>query len=204
MPYNAAQTSIEPPLVPRRARIELDACSLYLSTEDWDGVWDEVALAGARVYARDATCNLRFVRHVSVRTRARRVDLITPPAEGAIAPRAARLPGVPHGALIVEGAVWDTVCAWVRSGGGLSGRTIHELARLACLATSQFAIAVGECIAHVAAEMTWQRLGPMRGGGAFLQVLKPLEDAARTSPRANEALAAALSFGAVLEPYAFI
>jgi hypothetical protein len=44
----------------------------------------------------------------------------------------------------------------------------------------------------------------MRGGGTFVQMLQPLEQAARTSQRANEALVAAMSRGALLEPYAFV
>jgi hypothetical protein len=202
MPLIVVPTSVEVPYRPVRAQVELDSHSLYLSTED--ELWDEVPLHGARVFARDASCESRFVRHVMVRTHHQRVDLITPPERGAIAPRAARLPGVPKASRIVEPAVWDTVSSWIRSGGGLSGRTIHELARIASIATSQFAIAVGECVAHVAAELTWQRLGPMRGGGTFVQMLQPLEQAARTSQRANEALVAAMSRGALLEPYAFV
>jgi len=199
---NEAAAAVEVQAQPTRALVELDAHSLYLSTSG--GGWEEVCLEGARVSSRDASCSSRFVRHVVVRTALRRVDLITPPERGSIAPRAARLPGVPRWSIIIEPAVWETVSGWVRSGGGLSGRTILELARLACVSTSQFAVAIGECIAHVAAEMTWERLGPMRGGGAFLQMLKPLEDAARESPRAGEALVAAQSRGAVLEPYAFL
>lgn len=199
---NEAAAVVAVPTRPTRARVELDAHSLYLST--FDGGWEQVSLEGARVTSRDASCSSRFVRHVVVRTALRRVDLITSPEEGAIAPRAARLPGVPRWSIIVDSPVWETVSSWLRSGGGLSGRTILELARLARVSTSQFAIAVGECVAHVAAEMTWERLGPMRGGGAFLQMLKPLEDAARESQRASDALVAALSRGAVLQPYAFV
>ncbi|RMH43645.1 MAG: hypothetical protein D6689_04675 [Deltaproteobacteria bacterium] len=192
-------TTVEIPSRPRRARVEIDAHSLYVSAAD--GQWTEMPLAGARAIARDAACDARFVRHVSIRSAAGRVDLITPPERGAIAPRAARLPGVPRSSIIVDADDCDTVEAWVRTGGGLSGRTIAELARLARIATPQFAIAIGECAAYVAAELTWQRLGPMRGGGTFQQVLGPLEREARRSPRAAEALLAAMSRGAVLEPY---
>jgi hypothetical protein len=111
---------------------------------------------------------------------------------------------VPRASFIVAGAVWDTVVGWIRGGGRLGGRTIVELARLACVATPTFAIAIGECVAHVAAELTWERLGPMRGGGSFVQMLQPLEEAAAGSPRAAEALVAAMARGAALEPYAFV
>ncbi len=180
----------------------MDDRALYLSLDD--GAWDEMPLSGVRVLERDAQCDQRFVRHVVVRTPLRRLDLITPPEAGAIAPRAARMPGVPHSAIIVDTPVWETVSHWIRTGGGLTGRTIAELARLAAVATSQFAISLGECVAHVAAAMTCEHLGPMRSAGEVSELLRPLEDEARHSPRANEALVAALSRGAALRPYSWV
>jgi hypothetical protein len=202
MPPAAVSSSVATPAQPTRVRLELDAAALYLF--GGDGSWERVSLEGAVATACDAACASRFVRHVSIRTQNRCLDLITAPEQGAIAPRAARLPGVPGAALIIDGGVLDTATQWIRSGGGLGGRTISELARLACIATSQFAIVLGECIAHAAAEITWERVGPMRGGGVFVHMLRPLEEAARDSQRAGEALVAALARGALLQPYSFV
>jgi hypothetical protein len=197
------QASVAPVAEPVRAEIELDEHTLHVRR--LDGAARSIELAGARVEVRDGACRHRFVRHAVVRAPSGRLDLITPPEDGAIAPRAARVPGVPRAALIVASPVWDTASSWIGSGGGLRGRTIGELARLACVATSQFAIALGERIAQAAAELTWEGLGPMRGvGGELAGVLRPLEEAAAISPRAHEALLAALARGLTLRPYAFV
>jgi hypothetical protein len=120
--------------------------------------------------------------------------MITPPDQGAIAPRALRLPAVPDDVAILEVNAWEAVFDWLRKGCRLAGRTVRELANLACIATPQFAIAIGEWAAHVAREMTWENGGPMRGGGVDLRFsLRPLEEAARKSPRAQDALVAAYS-----------
>jgi hypothetical protein len=183
------------------AQVELDEGSLVLAMAD--GRWRRVQLGGSRVWIGDAAHAQRFVRHAAVSVGEERFDLITPPEDGAIAPRAAQLPGVPDDTAIVPGWVWETVTCWIAVGGRLGGFTIAELAQLARLASSQFAIALGECAAHVAAEMTWERLGPMRGGVDLHHLLRPLEEAARHSARAGEALVAALSLGSVLRPVAF-
>lgn len=120
--------------------------------------------------------------------------MITPPETGAIAPRALGLPGVPDDVAIVEIDEWDAVLDWLHGHCRLSGRTVRELAQLACIASPQFAIAIGEWAARVAAEMTWENRGPMRGGAVDLRFsLRPLEEAARRSPRAQDALVAAYS-----------
>ena len=189
----AREASVAPPLTPTPAELEVDEGALHVRYVD--GRWRVMALGGAIVSVRDAALAQRFVRHAAVRTGRERVDLVTPPGEGAIAPRAARLPGVPVDAAIVRGEDWDTAIGWLEAGGRLAGYTVEDLARLACLATSQYAIAVGECAAHVAAEMSWARLGPMRGAGYVYEILRPLEQAARRSHRAGEALVAALACG---------
>jgi len=61
------------------------------------------------------------------------------------------------------------------------------------IATPQFAIAIGEVAAQVALEMIWERNGPLRGGADLAHSLRPLYDAARRSPRASDALVAALA-----------
>jgi len=87
---------------------------------------------------------------------------------------------------------------WLRGGGRPGGRTVAELACLACIATSQFAMTLGEWAAQVAHEMTWERQGPMRSGAALRHPLRPLEEAASRSASAAEALVAALSRRAAL------
>ncbi len=176
-------------------RVELERDALLLT---WpDGNRRLVALNGARVAVRDATACQRFVRHLAIIGQHGRTDLITPPERGTIAPRAAGLPGVPEDAAVVESGEWETVADWVNGGGRPGGRTVADLARLACIATSQFAITLGEWAAQVAHEMTWERQGPMRSGAGLRHSLRPLEEAAARSARAGEALVAALSRTAV-------
>jgi hypothetical protein len=181
--------------------LELERDLLLLTMPD--GRWRGVSLNGARFAVTDAACAQRFVRHLSIavtddRGDDDRVDLITPPDEGAIAPRAARLPGVPDEAAVVDVDVWEAAVDWLRGGGRLGGRSVAELARLACIATPQFALAIGEWAAQVAVEMIWERSGPMRGGADLRHALHALQVAARTSPRAADALVAALACSAAL------
>ncbi len=183
---------------PPRARLELEASSLVVTIAE--GRVRRIGLNGARFVVRDATRDQRFVRHLTLLLPAERVDLMTPSEEGAIAPRAARLPGVPKDAIVVEVAAWEAAVDWLQSGGRLGGRTVTELARLACAATPQFAIAIGEWAAQVAVEMTWERAGPMRGGGELRELLRPLEAAATRSARAADALVAALARSSRLRP----
>jgi hypothetical protein len=102
---------------------------------------------------------------------------------------------VEDGAVIVDTATWETIADWVQGEGRLSGRTVTELARLARVATSMFAVTIGEKAAQLVADLAWQKLGPMRSpfGGDIWRLLRPLEDAALDSERAGEALTAALS-----------
>lgn len=162
-----------------------------------DGKWQRIPLHGSRFHVGDAACNQRFVRHLTIETPRQRANLITPPDEGAIAPRAAGLPGVPADVAVVEAPAWEVLVDWLRGGGRLGRLTMAELARLCCVATPQFAIDIGERAAQVAVEMIWERCGPMRDSGGMINSLRPLEEAARRSPRATDALVAALAAMAV-------
>lgn len=172
-----------------RTQVELARDDLFLSFPD--GRWERVPLHGCCFRAGDAACRQRFVRHLALENGWLRIDLITPPERGAIAPRAAGLPDAPRDAAVVETTTWDVLADWLHSGGRLAGRTVADLARLACVATPQFAVVIGELAARVAAELIWERCGPMRGSGGMANALGPLVEAARTSPRAADALMAA-------------
>lgn len=181
-----------------RTRLEIGGGALHLTPPD--GRAREFALAGADLAVADATFARRFVRHLLLSTAAGDVHLITPPEEGAIAPRAAELPRAPDDAGILDRHAFDTLADWLASGARLGGRTIEELARLARLATSAFAAVIGERAAQMARETIWAFGGPMRGGATGDDVrhrLRPLELAARDSDRAAEALVAALAASAL-------
>lgn len=180
-----------------RTGVEIGPDRLHLVLPD--GRARELPLSGAELSVGDATFAQRFVRHLHVEAAAGATDLITPPEEGAIAPRAAQLPRAPDDAGIVERGAFDTLVQWLAGGGRLNGCTIVELAALARVATPSFAVVVGERAGQLAVETVWLHGGPMRGGDTGDDVrrrLRPLEEAARTSERAAEALVAALSFTA--------
>lgn len=179
-----------------RTEVELARDELFLRFPD--GRWSHVALHGCRVSVSDAACSQRFVRRLALDSECARLDLITPPERGAIAPRAAGLPGVSHDAAVVETSSWEALADWLLSGGRLAGRTVAELARLACVATPQFAVIIGQLAARVAAEMVWDRCGPMRDSGGMPNALRPLAEAARSSPRAADAFMAARAAASVL------
>lgn len=163
--------------------------SLYLP----DGRWRQVELDGSSNMVGDATCRRRFVRMLTIERGGESTALITPPDRGAIAPRVAHLPSAPDDAAVIDDGVWDTVADWIASSGRLAGRTVEELARLATVATAPFAVAIGEVAAQVARDLARLVRGPLRGAGDVLDWLRPLQLAARTSPRAEEALVAALA-----------
>lgn len=178
-----------------RTLVEIGPDRLYLALPD--GRARELPLSGAELTVGDATFAQRFVRHLHVEAAAGVTDLITPPEEGAIAPRAAQLPRAPDDAGILERGAFDTLVQWLGAGGRLGGCTIAELAALARVATASFAVVVGELAGQLAVETVWLHGGPMRGGDTGDDVrrrLRPLEEAARTSERAAEALTAALAF----------
>lgn len=162
-----------------------------------DGRARELPLSGAELTVGDATFAQRFVRHLHLEAHAGATDLITPPEDGAIAPRAAQLPRAPDDAAIVERSAFDTLVIWLGAGGRLGGCTIAELAGLARVATAAFAVVVGERAGQLALEAVWSHGGPMRGGATGDDVrrrLRPFEEAARDSERAAEALVAALAY----------
>jgi hypothetical protein len=164
-----------------------------------DGRLRRIPLDGCHLTMADATFHRRFVRHLTITVpEDQPVDLITPPDEGSIAPRAARLPVAPPESAIVTALTWEIVADWVQSSGRIAGRTVAELARLSSLASPQYAVILGELAAAAAIEMVWEHSGPMRGGNDIRDSLRPLEDAARTSARAEEALVAALAATALL------
>jgi hypothetical protein len=81
-------------------------------------------------------------------------------------------------------------------GGRLAACSIADLARLACIATPQFAVLLGEVAAQRALDLVWVATGPLRGMQDLDDVLQPLVDAARVSPRASDALVSALAHAA--------
>lgn len=177
-----------------RTRVEIGGDELFLTLPD--GRQRAFALEGADLAVGDATFTQRFVRHLHLETGFSELDLITPPEQGAIAPRAAQLPRAPDEAGVVDRPVFDILVEWLLGGGRLGGRTIEELARLSRLASPAFAVMIGERAGHLAIEGTWPYGGPMRGGATgddLRRRLHPLEVAARDSDRAGEALVAALA-----------
>ncbi len=163
--------------------------SLYLP----DGRWRQIELDGSSNEIRDATARRRFVRMMTIEWGFESAAVITPPDRGAIAPRVAQLPSAPDDAAVVEAGVFETLADWISTSGRLAGRTVEELARLASIATAPFAVAIGEIAAQVARDLARLARGPLRGAGDVLDWLQPLQLAARTSPRAEDALVAALA-----------
>lgn len=171
-----------------RTQVAVTPDTLILSHPD--GRQQRVALHGSRFWTHDAAYRQRFVKHLVITRRVERVDLITPPENGTIAPRAAVVPVVPATAAVIEKPAWETVVSWLSGNGLLSGRTIVELTRLACMATPELAVEIGEVMAELAAELASSHHGPLRCSGEH-DWLKPLERAARTSASAGLALRAA-------------
>jgi hypothetical protein len=122
--------------------------------------------------------------------------VITPPDQGAVAPKILRVPEAPPDSAIVDTRAWEALADWLLGGGRLSAFSISDLARLACIATPQFAVLIGEIAAQRALELVWSARGPMRGSSDLDAALQPLSDAARFSPRAAEALISALAHAA--------
>ncbi len=183
-----ANTQTQPTL---RAVVEVDREVLIISKPD--GGNDRVQLPGALHSVCDAVQRRRFVGHLRISTSQNRVDLITPPEKGAIAPRVAALPSVPATATVIDVVSWEALRDWIETGGRFTGRTIAELALLARIASSQFAITLGELAAATAVQIACQRGSPMRRGVDVSWLLRPFEQAARSSARAADALVAAFA-----------
>jgi hypothetical protein len=125
-----------------------------------------------------------------------RTFVITPPELGAVAPNVVRVPEAPAEAAVVDLRAWESLAEWLLGGGRLAAWSIADLARLACIAAPHFAMLIGEIAAQRALELAWTVEGPLRGGSDVDSALQPLFDAARSSPRASEALISALAHAA--------
>ncbi len=189
---------------PARAELQLEPDALLLRMPDgWtrrhtlngvaatttDGYFAAAAPRTARAMQR------RFVRMLILDRGGERNVVITPPDQGAVAPNVVRVPEAPVEAAIVDGCAWEALADWVLGGGRLGACSIADLARLASIATTQFAVLIGEIAAQRAIELAWAA-GPLRGGQDVESALQPLVDAARTSARASEALISALAHAA--------
>jgi len=185
---------------PARATIQLEHDVVLLMMPD--GRTRRLALDGVEASAidgcvaakvDDARWERRFVRMLVLRGAEDHV-VITPPDQGAVAPNVVRLPQAPPDAAILDARVWDALADWVLGGGRLAACAIADLARLAMIATPQFAVLIGEVAAQRALELVWASAGPLRGAASDLDTaLQPLSDAARQSTRAAEAFVSALA-----------
>jgi hypothetical protein len=192
------------PFRPARATVQLEHDVVLLTMPDGrarrhmlDGV-EATAMDGfVAAWIDDARWERRFVRMLVLARGAENNVVITPPDQGAVAPNVVRLPQAPVDAAIVDARVWDALTDWVLGGGRLAACAIADLARLATIATPQFAIVIGEVAAQRALELVWASAGPLRGAATDLETaLQPLSDAARQSVRAGEALVSALAHAA--------
>ncbi len=187
------------PFRPARAEVELEADALLLRMPD--GLQRRHLLDGCVptavdgfVEARiDTRWERRFVRMLILEGRYEHHVVITPPDQGAVAPNVVRVPEAPAGAAIIDGRAWEALSEWVLGGGRLAACAIADLARLAAIATPQFALLIGEVAAQRALELVWAARGPLRGGSDLEGALRPFVEAAKHSPRAAEALVSALA-----------
>ncbi len=201
------------PWRPARAQVQLETDALLLDMPDGrtrrhplDGVYATTAdgffaertttgyTVGAARVPRPVT--RRFVRMLILERDGQRNVVITPPDQGAVAPSVVRVPEAPAEAAVVDLRAWEALADWLLGGGRLSALSVADLAQLACIATPQFAVLIGEVAAQRALEHVWDQSGPLRGGSDLDSVLQPLADAAKHSTRASEALVSALSHAA--------
>jgi hypothetical protein len=166
-------------------------------------VAERSARGSSELIPRDSNRNVaprvlrRFVRMLVLERDGDEFVVITPPEQGAVAPGVVRVPEAPHDAAIIDNDAWDALADWLLGGGRLSACSISDLARLASIATPHFAGLIGEVAAQRALELVWHEgAGPLRGGFDLDSVLQPLVDAAKSSPRAGEALVSAFSHAA--------
>jgi hypothetical protein len=183
------------PWLPTRADLQLDADTLLLRA---DGRLYRHFLHGCTptvldgCYVARARNQRRFVRMLVLDDR---TVIITPPDRGAVAPHVVPVPEAPSDAWIIESYAWDVLADWMLGGGRLGACTIDDLARLATIASREFASLIGEVAAQRAIELAWAR-GPLRGGTELEISLQPFVDEARHSPRAAEALISAFAHAA--------
>jgi hypothetical protein len=209
------------PFRPARAEVQVDADVLLVTMPDGrqqhhlldgyaatplDGVVavrasrsdarSSIAASGGGARGIDARPERRFVRMLLLERDHERHVIITPPDRGAVAPNVVRLPEAPEEAAIIDDESWDALADWLVGGGRLAGCSIADLARLAAIATPQFAVLIGEVAAQCALELVSAARGPLRGVVDIESALHPLVTAARRSQRAAEALIAALAHAA--------
>jgi hypothetical protein len=187
------------PFRPARAEVQLESDELLI---EMPGGWtrrhplDGVAASttdGVVAAKHEARVQRRFVRMLILERGTTTMFVITPPDQGAVAPNVVRVPEAPPEAAIVDVRAWEALADWLLSGGRLGALSITDLARLACIATPQFAVLIGEVAAQRALELAWGSPGPLRGSADIDTQLQPLILAARRSPRAGEALVSALA-----------
>jgi hypothetical protein len=192
------------PFRPARADVQVDCDVLLLAMPDGrqrrhglDGfaatLLDGFVAVRAAGTGLDARPVRRFVRMLILEREHEQHAVITPPDHGAVAPNVVRLPEAPDEAAIIDDHAWDALADWIMGGGRLAGWSIADLARLAAIATPQFALLIGEVAAQRALELVWAARGPLRGVDDVEAALHPLVIAARHSTRVAEALVAALA-----------
>jgi hypothetical protein len=156
-------------------------------------------LADARHHAAEGAPvakQRRFVRTLTIERLGRIAVVITPPEQGAVAPNVVNVPEAPTDAAIVDTPTWEALAEWLVGGGRLASCSISDLARLACIATPQFAVLIGEVAAQRALDLVWIAAHPLRSMADLDAALQPLVDAARHSPRAGDALVSAFAHAA--------
>lgn len=209
------------PYRPARAEVHLELDALVLIMPDGrlrrhslDGVWattsdgcvaqpsargsseDILRLPGGATREAAPRVLRRFVRMLVLDRDGEHTVVITPPDRGAVAPNVVSIPEAPADAAVLEVPAWEALADWLLAGGRLAACSIADLARLACIATPQFAVLIGEVAAQRALEHVWATSGPLRGGSDLDSALQPLVDAAKRSTRASEALVSALAHAA--------
>ncbi|MEO8554024.1 MAG: hypothetical protein ABI678_28815 [Kofleriaceae bacterium] len=191
------------PFESARAKVQLEAEVLLVEMPDgWtrrhvlDGVTATIGDGFTIVQRSGGRVERRFVRMLMLERGGRHVAVITPPEHGTVAPNVVRVPEAPQDAAIVEGPTWEALAEWLATGGLLGALAIADLARLACIATPQFAAVVGEVAAQRALDLVWIATGPLRGMHDLDSALQPFVAAARHSTRAAEALVAAFAHAA--------
>jgi len=190
------------PFRPARAEVQLDSNVLVLAMPGgwtrWHSLDGVSAMTSDGVVAPPVAARRqrRFVRMLILERETERHVVITPPDQGAVAPNVVRLPEAPAGAAVVDPGAWEALAEWLLGGGRLAAMSIADLARLACIATPQFAVLIGEVAAQRALELVWFATSPLRGVSDLDAALLPLTAAAKDSPRAAEALVSALAYAA--------
>ncbi|MBA3463083.1 MAG: hypothetical protein H0T46_24210 [Deltaproteobacteria bacterium] len=190
------------PFRPARAEVQLEPDLLTLRMPD--GRVQRFTLDGCTPIANDGFVmaridtrwERRFVRMLALEQHYARIVVITPPDHGALAPNVVRVPEAPSEAAIIDAEEFDALSDWLLGGGRLAACAIVDLARLAAIASPQFAAVIGEVAAQRALELVWAARGPLRGGSDLETALRPLTEAAKHSQRAAEALVAALAHAA--------